>query len=109
SLLSPCVDTSTSHCDSRSLRDALPISFLLIGPLESESAHIGARGHFDAADVNVVQTVRNDLPDGLLRIDSGPCLVHIGQLDGLPDRKSTRLNSSHVSISYAVFCFKKHT
>src|SRR5699024_11322210 len=26
---------------------------------------------------------------------------------GSPDRKSTRLNSSHVSISYAVFCFKK--
>src|SRR5438067_3272127 len=26
--------------------------------------------------------------------------------DGL-DRKSTRLNSSHVSISYAVFCLKK--
>src|SRR6266576_6416829 len=24
-----------------------------------------------------------------------------------PDRKSTRLNSSHVEISYAVFCFKK--
>src|SRR5699024_11962671 len=24
------------------------------------------------------------------------------------DRKSTRLNSSHVSISYAVFCFKKN-
>src|SRR5207249_10878723 len=24
----------------------------------------------------------------------------------LPDRKSTRLNSSHVSISYAVFCLK---
>src|SRR5438067_10771221 len=27
--------------------------------------------------------------------------------DILPDRKSTRLNSSHVSISYAVFCLKK--
>src|SRR6267143_3467653 len=26
---------------------------------------------------------------------------------GLPDRKSTRLNSSHSSISYAVFCLKK--
>src|SRR5207249_8781150 len=26
---------------------------------------------------------------------------------GFPDRKSTRLNSSHVSISYAVFCLKK--
>src|SRR5690348_18136030 len=25
----------------------------------------------------------------------------------LPDRKSTRLNSSHPSISYAVFCLKK--
>src|SRR5437868_10158911 len=31
----------------------------------------------------------------------GESLLH------LPDRKSTRLNSSHVSISYAVFCLKK--
>src|SRR5207244_11494651 len=30
--------------------------------------------------------------------------------DGLPgDRKSTRLNSSHQIISYAVVCFKKNT
>src|SRR5699024_12844397 len=28
---------------------------------------------------------------------------------GAGDRKSTRLNSSHVSISYAVFCLKKKT
>src|SRR5438876_1442681 len=28
---------------------------------------------------------------------------------GGPDRKSTRLNSSHPSISYAVFCLKKKT
>src|SRR5207249_8351089 len=28
---------------------------------------------------------------------------------GWTDRKSTRLNSSHVSISYAVFCLKKKT
>src|SRR5690606_39832005 len=28
---------------------------------------------------------------------------------GLGDRKSTRLNSSHVKISYAVFCLKKKT
>src|SRR3712207_8405237 len=27
----------------------------------------------------------------------------------LPDRKSTRLNSSHANISYAVFCLKKKT
>src|SRR3989442_5563744 len=29
------------------------------------------------------------------------------QMDTLRDRKSTRLNSSHVRISYAVFCLKK--
>src|SRR3712207_8159393 len=34
------------------------------------------------------------------------CLMHIG--GGLKrDRKSTRLNSSHANISYAVFCLKK--
>src|SRR5438874_9685385 len=38
----------------------------------------------------------------------------IGALEGasgsaLEDRKSTRLNSSHVEISYAVFCLKKKT
>src|SRR5215475_15588650 len=30
-----------------------------------------------------------------------------GRRSGGPDRKSTRLNSSHVKISYAVFCLKK--
>src|SRR5690606_39655193 len=35
-------------------------------------------------------------------------MLHVGG-DGArtPDRKSTRLNSSHVKISYAVFCLKK--
>src|SRR5258707_10151418 len=28
---------------------------------------------------------------------------------GMADRKSTRLNSSHANISYAVFCLKKKT
>src|SRR3989442_10954660 len=32
-----------------------------------------------------------------------------GMLGGARDRKSTRLNSSHVRISYAVFCLKKKT
>src|SRR5437899_6097737 len=30
-----------------------------------------------------------------------------GEQRALPDRKSTRLNSSHLGISYAVFCLKK--
>src|SRR5438067_10545009 len=37
---------------------------------------------------------------------SKDALVEERRFDG-PDRKSTRLNSSHVSISYAVFCLKK--
>src|SRR5258707_1521228 len=42
-------------------------------------------------------------------------LEGVGEIDGRPgrqleierDRKSTRLNSSHANISYAVFCLKK--
>src|SRR2546430_5139417 len=35
------------------------------------------------------------------------CVVATEELEYLPDRKSTRLNSSHSQISYAVFCLKK--
>src|SRR5205814_2901247 len=35
-----------------------------------------------------------------------PSLTALSQAS-LPDRKSTRLNSSHLGISYAVFCLKK--
>src|SRR5690606_40968699 len=35
------------------------------------------------------------------------CQHLAGPVDDLGDRKSTRLNSSHVKISYAVFCLKK--
>src|SRR6266498_4755521 len=34
-------------------------------------------------------------------------IKHDPALQTIPDRKSTRLNSSHVRISYAVFCLKK--
>src|SRR5699024_12138131 len=39
---------------------------------------------------------------GTAEVAAARSLVH-----GRQDRKSTRLNSSHVSISYAVFCLKK--
>src|SRR5690625_6336166 len=43
------------------------------------------------------------LPGNHLALEVGP-----GDGEFLPqDRKSTRLNSSHVAISYAVFCLKK--
>src|SRR5690625_7101535 len=34
-------------------------------------------------------------------------ITHAGESSGSEDRKSTRLNSSHVATSYAVFCLKK--
>src|SRR3712207_7801478 len=35
------------------------------------------------------------------------CQKHVGNALSMVDRKSTRLNSSHANISYAVFCLKK--
>src|SRR5687768_17945884 len=49
-------------------------------------------------------------PEQLLRVAEGVQLARVGSglLPGrLVDRKSTRLNSSHGYISYAVFCLKK--
>src|SRR5690625_6683660 len=44
--------------------------------------------------------------EGILRMD--PYEEHdMKALEKTEDRKSTRLNSSHVAISYAVFCLKK--
>src|SRR5436309_9510976 len=44
-----------------------------------------------------------------LEIEREPFLRprQFGALGQIQDRKSTRLNSSHVKISYAVFCLKK--
>src|SRR5690349_21690437 len=47
----------------------------------------------DAAKVDGIEASRTPTPNKLLPLDA--------------DRKSTRLNSSHVEISYAVFCLKK--
>src|SRR5437762_8648292 len=41
---------------------------------------------------------------GLLYPDAGDILVHGESVPNMTDRKSTRLNSSHRCISYAVFC-----
>src|SRR5699024_12471582 len=40
-------------------------------------------------------------------LESGRAARRDGRPHGHQDRKSTRLNSSHVSISYAVFCLKE--
>src|SRR3989442_7395700 len=49
-------------------------------------------------------------PDVLTRCERarlGSAIRSEGTPETCPDRKSTRLNSSHVRISYAVFCLKK--
>src|SRR3712207_7259124 len=49
------------------------------------------------------------LGEGIDAVVHGLRLRQVPRLDGLEqgDRKSTRLNSSHANISYAVFCLKK--
>src|SRR3712207_8553232 len=71
------------------------------------------------ADGEVDDLVGRRLVDGAVhvvaRVDAGDEArrrqVDFGARDGVedadPDRKSTRLNSSHANISYAVFCLKK--
>src|SRR3712207_8982551 len=77
-------DTATTEIYTLSLHDALPIC--LSGDVPRG---VGAKEGDDVGDV-----VR---------------LGHASQHRALlcPDRKSTRLNSSHANISYAVFCLKK--
>src|SRR2546422_4006364 len=79
-------DTATTEIYTLSLHDALPILDQLgTGPRESQ--------------VRGIITSR-----ALARVVRSP----LGRYDiGAADRKSTRLNSSHGYISYAVFCLKK--
>src|SRR3712207_7370015 len=86
-------DTATTEIYTLSLHDALPISHLL---------RLVARGA-------VGDGVSQDFPPESSRADAtrvggGTSLMSYPRLR---DRKSTRLNSSHANISYAVFCLKK--
>src|SRR5947209_13793902 len=62
----------------------------------------------DAVEMNAVLVIA-----GVEELDAHPvALAHTNRRPGDaavigPDRKSTRLNSSHANISYAVFCLKK--
>src|SRR5256885_6971489 len=63
----------------------------------------------DLLRIGYVQAVRGqcDGPD-ICSVQNGDCVGAEFYLDlAWEDRKSTRLNSSHLVISYAVFCLKK--
>src|SRR2546430_4325813 len=72
-------DTATTEISTLSLHDALPISLLISSALPLRSA---CCADWIAASSRVLSPASRD-------------------------RKSTRLNSSHSQISYAVFCLKK--
>src|SRR3989442_4822369 len=55
----------------------------------------------------VLQAVGEYAPDQVSRLAKLKKADIASEAERLADRKSTRLNSSHVRISYAVFCLKK--
>src|SRR3712207_6962641 len=85
-------DTATTEIYTLSLHDALPILALMGDDHTAESSTVAHQSEF--AFVDVMIPILN--PAGVQEI-----------LDYGLDRKSTRLNSSHANISYAVFCLKK--
>src|SRR5688500_19071606 len=84
-LLLCCVALSHHELLPLSLHDALPIFRNLV------QAGIRVR-------ISTTETPVNS--------DDIPAIKTLVASLGIPDRKSTRLNSSHLVISYAVFCFK---
>src|SRR3712207_7116772 len=83
-------DPATTEIYTLSLHDALPISVEPharpgVAPVAARALLPAREAHADRADEPVVVQVQDDARD----------------------RKSTRLNSIHANISYAVFCLKK--
>src|SRR5256885_9740421 len=79
-------DTATTEIYTLSLHDALPISARVL-----RTASICFWTCFDRS------AIRSSVISSSLKMTSSRIV----------DRKSTRLNSSHLVISYAVFCLKK--
>src|SRR5947209_11254949 len=96
-------DTATTEIYTLSLHDALPISTASRSTLWRSACRCcgRARGRTGAMGAHARRKVPLALCRGARR---GPRLVLEGRWE---DRKSTRLNSSHANISYAVFCLKK--
>src|SRR3712207_7958846 len=85
-------DAATTEIYTLSLHDALPISLERIAAADSDArAAMGAAGREKVVAEFAIERTAEDL------------------LTVFRDRKSTRLNSSHANISYAVFCLKKKT
>src|SRR3712207_8986278 len=99
-----CNDTATTEIYTLSLHDALPI---LVRALWQP--HPGGA----AGRVPVGYALRQLQAAGGAPLAPGSRSAPVGRgsdaEQGREDRKSTRLNSSHANIPYAVFCLKKKT
>src|SRR5690606_42013211 len=84
--------TAAPEVSTLSLHDALPI----LGPASGEAEVAG--------EVVEMPAHRRGRRRRVLGLDGRDHGVEVAEEQ---DRKSTRLNSSHVKISYAVFCLKK--
>src|SRR5204863_4915794 len=102
-------DQTTPHRSTLSLHDALPISTACFAAARD---YVKQRKQF-GKPLGAFQLVQEKLARmytdiGLAQLACVQ-LARLKERDALTpvqDRKSTRLNSSHVEISYAVFCLK---
>src|SRR5688572_31233286 len=85
-----------------------PYTTLFRSPHQVEDAEIGDAVHLRHFLHHVGRNLLQHLEIGTDHLDRIGAL-HAGErlFDIVLDRKSTRLNSSHSQISYAVFCLKK--
>src|SRR5205807_10396067 len=99
--------TSTPELSTLSLHDALPIwtsRWVCSVSSRTQAAAIlsGSRG----GTTIPVSPIASDTPPTSVATQGRPQVMASITVYG-KDRKSTRLNSSHLVISYAVFCLKK--
>src|SRR5207249_10035962 len=92
-----------------SLHDALPIYRVLVEQLRKVAEARVASGRGSTQDALQAEVELGHLEHDRVMLETEKTTI-AARINGLlhrEDRKSTRLNSSHVSISYAVFCLKK--
>src|SRR5258708_17309512 len=88
---------------SHGILDYLTVAIFALAPSLLGFGGVAALISYGLAGIHLAMTLLTDMPLGPVKLI--PMKLHA--LVEMIDRKSTRLNSSHQIISYAVFCLKK--